>query len=169
MADAEPLAGRDLAAFVAAVEAGSVQGAADALQLTQSGATKRLQSLERRLGVALLERTRRGVVPTAAGQRLYPAAKQALAVLARAEQAVAADAPPLRLASSHTIGEFLLPGWLSRFAATAAGVTPELVIVNSHEVAHRVRTNAADIGFVEGRADDRGLATLLLDRDEIVG
>ncbi|MBA2636914.1 MAG: LysR family transcriptional regulator, partial [Solirubrobacterales bacterium] len=49
MGDAEPLAGRDLVAFVAAVEAGSVQGAADALQLTQSAATKRLQSLERRL------------------------------------------------------------------------------------------------------------------------
>lgn len=89
-------------------------------------------------------------------------------MLARTEQAVTADAPPLRPASSHTIGEYLLPGWLSRFTATAPGVTPELVIVNSHEVAHRVRTNAADIGFVEGRADDRGLATLLLDRDEIV-
>jgi DNA-binding transcriptional LysR family regulator len=167
-ADAEPLPGRDLAAFVAAVESGTVQGAADALQLTQSGATKRLQSLERRLGVPLLERGRRGVTPTAAGQRLYPTAKDALAVLARAEHAVAAEALPLRLAASHTIGEVLLPGWLGRFASTAPDVAPELVVVNSHEVAQRVRTGAADLGFVEGRADDRGFTALLVAHDEIV-
>ena len=47
----------ELAAFVAAVESGTVTGAADALELTQSAATKRLQSLERRLGTELLERT----------------------------------------------------------------------------------------------------------------
>ncbi|MCW3046932.1 MAG: hypothetical protein JWO74_1216 [Solirubrobacterales bacterium] len=49
MSLADPLPGRDLAAFVTAVESGTVQGAADALQLTQSAATKRLQALERRV------------------------------------------------------------------------------------------------------------------------
>ena len=47
MSLADPLAGGELAAFVTAVESGTVQGAADALQLTQSAATKRIQALER--------------------------------------------------------------------------------------------------------------------------
>jgi len=81
MGTSEPLAGRDLAAFVAAVETGSVQGAADALQLTQSAATKRLQALERRVGRRLLHRGPRGAHPTAAGKLLYPEAKQALDAL----------------------------------------------------------------------------------------
>ena len=45
-ASTEPLSGRDLAAFVAAAEAGSVHGAAEALHLTQSAVTKRLAALE---------------------------------------------------------------------------------------------------------------------------
>ena len=41
----------ELTAFVAAVESGTISGAAESLELTQSAATKRLQSLERRIGV----------------------------------------------------------------------------------------------------------------------
>jgi hypothetical protein len=51
--DANPLSGSDLAAFVAAMDAGSVHGAADSLNITPSAVTKLLQSLERRAGVQL--------------------------------------------------------------------------------------------------------------------
>jgi DNA-binding transcriptional LysR family regulator len=78
----------ELAAFVAALETGTISDAAEALGLTQSAATKRLQSLERRLGVDLLERGRSGVRPTDAGRLLYPEAKQALSALARASSVV---------------------------------------------------------------------------------
>ena len=61
MSFGDPLSGRELAAFVLAVETGTVQGAADALALTQSAATKRLLALERRVGRPLLERTAQGV------------------------------------------------------------------------------------------------------------
>lgn len=66
---ANPLPGSELAAFVAAVEAGSVHGAADALQLTQSAVTKRILTLEQRVGGRLLERGRFGVRPTELGRR----------------------------------------------------------------------------------------------------
>ena len=61
MSIGDPLSGRELAAFVTAVETGTVQGAADALALTQSAATKRVLALERRVGHRLLERTAQGV------------------------------------------------------------------------------------------------------------
>ena len=117
----EPLSGPELAAFVAAFEAASLHGAADALTLTQSAVTKRLQSLERRLGGRLFERGRFGVRPTAFGQALYPSARHALdaldAVADAAEAALAHGASELRLAASLTVGEFLLPGWLWPSAA----------------------------------------------------
>ena len=72
----DPLSGRELAAFVTAVERGTVQGAADALALTQSAATKRLLALERRVGRPLLERTAQGVRVTEAGAVLYPLARE---------------------------------------------------------------------------------------------
>jgi hypothetical protein len=43
----DPVSGRELAAFVTAVETGTIQGPADALALTQSAATKRVQALAR--------------------------------------------------------------------------------------------------------------------------
>src|SRR5699024_2269570 len=86
---AHPLSGAELSAFVAAVETGSVHGAADALDLTQSAVTKRLQSLERRTGLRLLERGRFGTRPTEAGRVLHPQARRALESLAATERALA--------------------------------------------------------------------------------
>ncbi len=167
----DPLASRDLATFVAAVETGSIQAAADALVVTQSAATKRIQSLERRLGVALLERGRSGVRPTDAGRTLYPDAKEALAALHRGEERVLADGPArasaLRLAASHTIGGFLLPRWLSGFRAQAPEVHPQVEVVNSPAVLRLVREGGADIGFVEGADDLSGFDVLPVGVDEL--
>ena len=117
--EADPLSGGELAAFVAAVESGSIQDAADALALTQSATTKRIQSLERRIGQDLLFRGRHGARPTQLGQALYPLAKRALGALAEigeaAEQHNASRARTLRLSASLTTGEFLVPAWLGAF------------------------------------------------------
>ena len=172
MGAADPLQGRELAAFVAAVESGSIQDAAAALMLTQSAATKRIQSLERALGVELLQRSRTGVRPTAAGRVLYPDAKEALAALERAEQRVRSAAAQrnrtLSLAASHTVGEVLLPGWLAAFRALAPDVQAQVEIVNSPTVLSRLRERAADVGFVEGTDDLSGFDALPLATDELV-
>ena len=166
------LAPGDLAAFVAAVETGTVGGAADALELTQSAATKRLQSLERGLGAEVLERGRFGVRPTDAGRLLYPEAKQALSALARASSVVgqhAAIAPTLQLAASQTTGGFLLPAWLAAFQlGEPAPQRPHVEIVNSHGVIALVRDGQAEIGFIESLEPVDGLDALMLRRDEIV-
>lgn len=172
MPSREPLPARDLAAFVTAVETGTVQAAADALAVTQSAATKRIQGLERRLGVALLERGRHGVRPTEAGRVLYPDAKEALAALERAEERVRAAgearASVLRLAASHTVGGFLLPAWLSAFRAQHSDVSPQVEVVNSPGVLRLVRAGEADVGFVEGSDDLSGLDRLTVAVDELV-
>jgi len=173
-ADADPLSGRELVAFVRAIEAGSVGGAAEALGLTQSAVSKRIQSLERRTGVTLVDRGRLGVRPTEAGRMLYPEARQALAALDQAAAALGAlsdaRAHLLRLAASHTIGEFLLPGWLAGFRTAIADPTLhlQLDIVNSRGVLSQVRDGAVEVGFVEGvdRLDD--LEGLTLAHDELV-
>jgi DNA-binding transcriptional LysR family regulator len=166
-----PLPGRDLAAFVTAVESGTVQGAADALQLTQSAATKRLQALERRVGRPLLERGAHGLRPTAAGAVLYPLAREALAALERAEAAVISpdDAPLLRIHASRTIGVTLLPQWLASFRASAPPCRVSATVTNSEEVVHALRDGAAEIGFIEGPAASmHGMRELVVAHDEIL-
>lgn len=169
---ANPLAGGELAAFVAAVEAGSVHGAADALQLTQSAVTKRIQMLERRVGGRLFERGRFGMRPTELGRTVYPAAKGALEALDNVVQVVelsrAAGSMDLRLSASLTIGEFLVPGWLADFRRERPEVHPQLEIINSQAVIDAVRENRSEIGFIEGPDTPTSLETLVVARDEIV-
>jgi DNA-binding transcriptional LysR family regulator len=168
---ANPLSSSELAAFVAAVEAASVHGAADALDLTQSAVTKRLQALERRSGVELFERGRFGVRPTQAGRLLYPEAKQVLAALAHAEDVLdehrdIAD-HALGLIASHTIGEFLLPGWLAAFRAQEPGMRAQVEIAKSPSVLTAVREHDAQIGFVEGLDSLQGFVAITVFRDSI--
>lgn len=167
----DPLSGRELAAFVYAVEMGSVQGAADELSLTQSAASKRLMALERRIGQPLLERRSGGVRLTAAGQLLYPAAREALAALERAELCLLANAglATLHLQASRTIGETLLPGWVSVFRATDPATHIYVDVTNSSEVVDAVRAGEVEIGFIEGPGTVlHGLKDLVVAHDEIV-
>lgn len=167
---AEPLAGRDLAAFVAAVDAGSVQGAADLLCLTQSGATKRIQNLERRVGAELLQRHATGVVPTEAGRALYREGRRALEALWATEHAVTGPraAVALRVAASHTVGEYLLPRWLGTLRPQAPGLHPQVDVVNSPRVVALLREHKVDIGFVEGDDVLSDFECMVVAKDEIV-
>jgi DNA-binding transcriptional LysR family regulator len=166
----DPLSGRELAAFVTAAETGTVQGAADALALTQSAATKRVLALERRVGHRLLERTAQGVRVTEAGAVLYPLAREALAALVRAEMAVTSSSrdEPLVIHASRTVGETLLPQWLASFRAGAAALRVSVAITNSDEVVHAIRDRTAEIGFIEGPASSsQGLTELVVAHDEL--
>ncbi|MGH2843860.1 MAG: LysR family transcriptional regulator [Solirubrobacteraceae bacterium] len=169
---ADPVSSSELSAFVAAYEAGTVQGAADALSLTQSAVTKRLQALERKLGAAVFDRGRLGVTPTRLGQTIYPPAKEALAQLhvvsLAADATKTGDLQELRLSASLTIGEFLLPGWLSAFRAQEPAVHPQLEVVNSASALNAVREGRAMIGFIESGAPPHGVESLLVARDELV-
>ncbi len=168
---ATPLAATELAAFVAAVEAGSVGGAADTLQLTQSAVTKRLQALERRTGGRLLERGRFGVRPTDLGRAVYPAAKRALTALdevtAAVERSQAGGGVDLKLSASYTIGEYLLPGWLATFRQLRPEIHPQLEVVNSPAALDALREQRSDIAFVEGLDSVDGLEALTIARDEL--
>lgn len=162
----------DLEAFVAALEAGTMGGAADALDLTQSAVTKRIARLEAQLGTVLLERGRYGVRPTGPGGTLYPEARRALETLRRATELLRAERSArhetLRITASHTVGEYLLPDWLAAHRRAGAGFHATMRIVNSPAVLEAVREGEADLGFVEHGGEATGLETLVVGRDELV-
>jgi DNA-binding transcriptional LysR family regulator len=166
--EANPLSGAELAAFVAAVDSGSVGGAADALDLTQSAVTKRIQSLETRLGTRLFDRGRFGVRPTESARALYPEARQALDALRRAERAVTGfDGTSLRVAASFTVGEFLLPAWLGAFRLQEPDLRVRVDVTHSPSVLRELRDGRADVGFVEGLDPLDGFRHRTLRDDEL--
>ena len=118
---ARPVRSADIAelrAFCAAVDLGSLGRAARLLRVTQPALSKRLRTLEALAGASLLDRSSRGVTPTAAGTRLYLEARKLLAQAEAVEELMAGlsrEDAPIRLAASHTIAEFVLPAPLVEF------------------------------------------------------
>lgn len=76
------------AAFVAIVETGSVSAAARRLGMPRPTLSRQLSRLETRLGVRLLHRSTRRLVPTAAGDALFPRAQRLVAEADAAIEAV---------------------------------------------------------------------------------
>lgn len=83
---------KQLTAVVAVAEVGSVTRAAQLLHLVQPAVTRQIRLLEHELGVPLFERTRQGMVPTEAGERLLGHARRALGELERARAEIRSDA-----------------------------------------------------------------------------
>lgn len=101
---------RDLQAFVAVVDSGSMVAAAAKLHLTQPGLTRRVQNLETTLGVPLLDRQSKPLRPTAAGREVYALARN---VLRSVDELLAVASPGSEPAGELRIG---VPPFLSELA-----------------------------------------------------
>ncbi|MEO3869311.1 LysR family transcriptional regulator [Nonomuraea sp. B12E4] len=153
-------------------ELGSLGQAAKAAGIAQPSASKRVAHLERRLGLPLIERTPRGSTLTAEGKMVAGWAAQVLAAaqeLMRAVQAVrTSEAAHLRVASSMTVAEYLVPRWLGELQNREPDVQVGLDVVNSADVAARVLGEDVELGFVEGPNVPEGLASRVVGTDRLV-
>ena len=121
--------------FLAVVDAGSVSAAARATQGHQPTLSRHLAELEAQLGVALFERTGRGVRPTAAGLAVLPAARQmktAAEALARVvTSGREATQGTVRVAASQVVATWLLPPLIVEFQRAEPQIAIELVASNA--------------------------------------
>ena len=110
--------------FIAVVDAGSIRGAARQLNMSQPALSRALQQLEEELGVQLMDRSGRGVTPTAAGSTFLSHARVAEAELRKAaEEARKAvgDATRLLALGVSPVGASLL---LPELVITLQGLHP---------------------------------------------
>lgn len=158
--------------FVAAVDSGSLTAGAERLGLSLAAASKRVAELESHVGTPLLERSKRGVVPSPAGQTLLP---HAMELVARLEQMALAMsdvrigmAGHLRLwANTSAFGGFL-PALLAAYAKVHPGVVLDLEDAISEDAVRGVARGAAELAVIGGNTAADGLQTLVCDVDELV-
>ncbi|MGW7418126.1 LysR family transcriptional regulator [Streptomyces sp. NPDC054863] len=165
----------DLAALellLAVARLGSLGRAARERGISQPAASGRIRSMERQLGVTLVERSPRGSRLTAAGALVTDWAGR----IVEAAEAFDAGARALRgqrdsrlrVAASMTIAEYLLPGWLVALQAERPGTAVSLLAGNSAAVARQLLEGAADLGFVEGLAVPEGLEGVVIGHDRLI-
>jgi DNA-binding transcriptional LysR family regulator len=131
---------------------GSFSEAASALNYTQSAVSQAIATLESEAGVPLLERDRRGVRATTAGERLNEHAGRILTQLDAAEAELGAIAGikggELRLASFPTAGATLMPLAIASFRSAYPDVSPSLVEGEPEELIPRLREGEFDLGLI---------------------
>jgi DNA-binding transcriptional LysR family regulator len=89
---------RHLRYFVAAIEHETIGRAADHLEITQPALSRQLRDLEEEIGVSLLNRNTRGVLPTLAGESLY---SDAVRILTAASQMALEASRAIRGTAGH--------------------------------------------------------------------
>ncbi|MGC1815606.1 MAG: LysR family transcriptional regulator [Solirubrobacterales bacterium] len=131
---------------------GSFSEAASALNYTQSAVSQAIATLETEAGVPLIERDRRGVRPTTAGERLAEHAGRILTQLEAAEAELGAiagvEGGELRLASFPTAGATLMPLAIAAFRSAHPEVTLSLVEGEPEELIPRLRDGEFDLGLI---------------------
>ncbi len=143
-----------LRALVAVAEGGTVQRAAERLNVSQPSVSAAVAGLGRELGVALLERDGRRSRLTAAGRAYLPHAEAVLGLLEQggeaAREAVDEGGARIHVIAVNTAGEYLLPSAIQAYRDAAPSVQVLLEVGNRRDVIDRLRSHTADLG-VAGR------------------
>jgi DNA-binding transcriptional LysR family regulator len=143
---------RELRAFVAVAEEGSLSAAARTLHVSQSALSQTILSLERQLGVQLLERHSTGVTATGAGTILLLQARALLVQHDRALAAVtsqaAAGAGTLRVGVPLELPADLLPGALAEVRATFPQANVNISHASSADQLAALKADELDVALV---------------------
>ena len=164
---------RQLAAFCAVVERASFSQAAEQLGVTQPAVSLQIRSLEKRLGLQLLDRSGRRVEPTDAGRRLY---RSALRLLALEEQLLAELGEEiegeltgrLELGASTGPGGTVIPVVLCEFQERHPEVHVALTVSDTQRIVEQVARRELELGVVGAARRHRGVVFEPFFRDEVV-
>ena len=164
---------RQLAAFCAVVERRSFSQAAEQLGVTQPAVSLQIRSLEKRLGLQLVDRSGRRVEPTEAGRRLYRSAQRMLALEEQLLAELGEDAEGeltgrLEIGASTGPGGTVLPVALAEFQQLHPGVRVALSVSDTQRVIEQVARREVELGVVGAVRRHRGVVFEPFFRDEVV-
>lgn len=162
---------RTLRTFHAVCRAGTISGAARALNLSQPSVSAAIQSLEASLGVELFTRSRGGIILSPAGEALSRSAEMQASLLAKAEEDVEAAKAGLfgALSVGGTPGALvsLLPRALTALDGMDLQFSLSVIERSDRDLVRMLRQGEIELAFVttelEEPADD--IAEQTLSRD----
>lgn len=138
--------------FCRIVELGSFSKAAEELHITQASASERVANLEKIIGVRLLDRLGRNIVPSSAGKMLYERAVKLLEFKKHAchelYEFLGVRRGEIVIGGSTIPGEFILPGVIGEFRKIYPEIRVKLIIGDTREITGKVIDGAMEFGIV---------------------
>ena len=161
-----------LKAFCLVVEMKSFSKAAAETLVTQSAMSHLIKNLEAEMGVKLLNRSVRTIIPTPAGRLFYSQAKKILEGYKTLgddiNKLIREIKGPLNLGASTVVARYLLPQVVYDFAKRYPEVQFNLSVSDTEGVINGVQQGNSDMGIVEGNIPNKEIVLEEIADDEIV-
>lgn len=145
---------RQVEAFFYTAKLGSLSQAAERLCITQAAASMALREFENQLGEQLFERIGKKLVLNESGRAVMSTASE---IIGRAEELACSfnkESGDVRgsliVGASSTIGNYVLPDYISEFVDCGAAGNIRLDVGNTHEIIEKVLKYEVDLGIIEG-------------------
>ncbi|EJL03573.1 MULTISPECIES: LysR family transcriptional regulator [Pseudomonas] len=162
----------DLRLYLHILDTGNITAGAARSHLSLAAASARVRAMESSLGTALLERGRRGVIPTPAGKALAQHARVLLQHVEHMQQDLAEYAQGVKgrvrlLCNTSALTEYL-PELLAGFLKAHPNLDIDQQELPSSRITHALREGAADLGIVSDAVDTDSLQTWPFRDDPLV-
>jgi DNA-binding transcriptional LysR family regulator len=143
---------RHLRIFKTVCEVESITKASEKLYITQPAVSNAISELENELGIQLFDRISRKLFLNESGKLFLLKVKKILELydeLGENTQELVTSAL-IKIGSSITIANFILPGALSRFETFCPQTPTRIIVENARNIEKMVNDNKVDLGLVEG-------------------
>ncbi len=162
----------DLELFRHTAECGNITAGARRSHLSLPAASARIRAMEASLGIALLERNRRGVLPTPAGQALLQHARLIGQQVERLQYDLAQYAQGQQgqvrlLCNTAALTEYL-PELLAAYLSRHPGVSVDVQELPSLRIVQSITQGMADLGIISTAAPNEHLQTRPFRDDPLV-
>ena len=161
-----------LRSYCLVVENKSFSRAALSKHITQSAMSRLVKNLENELGVKLLHRAGKAVVPTSEGRLFYEQAKKILEEYEKIERELLAAAEEskmsLRLGASIVPALYMLPQVIYNFSRSHVGIRIDLSVSRTEDVLRGLHNNKIELGIIDEFVSDQAFFRETVTEDEIV-
>lgn len=161
-----------LQAFADVVELGSFSAAAERAGVTQPAVSLQLRQLERRLGLRLVERAGRRMLPTPAGSDLLVHVRRIREEMSRALETLAPHRSGavgrIRIGTGATACIYFLPPILRRLKEAMPGLEIAVETGNTPDLVRMIEANELDAGLLTLPVTHRSLEVTPVAQDELV-
>lgn len=166
LASSRDISLRQVEAFHAVMEAGSITGASDLMCITQPAVSRLIRDLEAGIGFSLFERRKGRVMPTVEALALFEEVQRAFTgldkIVSAAEEIRSFRAGYLQIASLPAIAMRFLPRIITAFSEMHPGINVSMQIRSSMKVGEWVASQQIDVGFAALQSSPPGVEQMTL-------
>lgn len=142
---------RHLRIFISVYETLSFTKAGQRLHLAQPSVSLAIRELEDFYAVPLFDRIKHAIYPTEYGEKLYNYATHILTLFDEMEKSIKDwdTQSTIKIGSSITIGNQILPDLLHLFKAIYPQISMEVIVNNSNTIEHYILQNKIEFALIE--------------------